>query len=296
MIYSNSELKIKVLGILQSLIKNLGLIPRPLQIIQLGDNIVSSRYVNLKLKMAKELGIKTHLIQPDVVDFEQVKDFFDRLPEMISKELINEASWQAGVMLQLPFDFQEQIDYPALWDNDNFVDIDFLGYQTSRLFARGFLPPTIQAIDLVLKDILLNLNDFTLIEFQIKLDLRGKIVAAVGQGQLVGKFLTQYLVERGATVISINEQTPNPELLCKQADIVITATGVGGLIKSNWLSSGAIVIDAGTSDSNGSIAGDVDITQLTATHKIDEIVLCKSPGGIGPLTILCLFYNLIMIG
>ena len=137
MIYNNSELKVKVYDILKSLIKNLGLIPRPLQIIQLGDNMVSSRYVSLKQKMAKELGIKTHLIQPDVIDYEQV-----------------------------PFDFQDQVDYPALWDNSNFVDVDFMGYDTSRLLARGFLPPTIQAIDLVLKDILLNLNDFTLIEFQ----------------------------------------------------------------------------------------------------------------------------------
>ena len=296
MIYNNSELKLKVHDILKSLIKNLGLIPRPLQIIQLGNDPISSRYVSLKQKIAKELGIKTHLIQPDVVDYDQVKDFFDRLPEMISQELLNEVSWQAGVMLQLPFDFMEQVDYPSLWDNSNFVDVDFMGYDVSRLLARGFLPPTIQAIDLVLKDILLNLNDFTLIEFQIKLDLRGKIVAVVGQGQLVGKFMTQYLVERGATVISINEQTPNPETLCKQANILISATGVGGLIKSNWLASGAIVIDAGTSDSNGSMVGDVDLVHLTATHKLDEIVLCKSPGGIGPLTILCLFYNLIMIG
>ncbi len=296
MIYNNSELKLKVHDILKSLIKNLGLIPRPLQIIQLGNDPISSRYVSLKQKIAKELGIKTHLIQPDVVDYDQVKDFFDRLSDMISQELLNEVSWQAGVMLQLPFDFMEQVDYPALWDNANFVDVDFMGYDVSRLLARGFLPPTIQAIDLVLKDILLNLNDFTLIEFQIKLDLRGKIVAVVGQGQLVGKFMTQYLVERGATVISINEQTPNPETLCKQANILISATGVGGLIKSNWLASGAIVIDAGTSDSNGTMVGDIDITNLTATHKLDEIVLCKSPGGIGPLTILCLFYNLIMIG
>ena len=126
-----------------------------------------------------------------------------------------------------------------------------------------------------------------------KLDLTGRIVAIIGQGKLVGNPLLGYFAARNATIISLNKDTPNKEKLVKLADIVIAASGVPNLVKSHWLCPNAIVIDAATSESGGVLAGDIDKNELEENSNfIKQINLCPSPGGIGPLTVLSIFWNL----
>ncbi len=130
------------------------------------------------------------------------------------------------------------------------------------------------------------------------LDLTRKTVAIIGQGKLVGSPLLSYFVRRNATIISLNKDSPNKEKLVKLADIVVAASGVPNLVKSSWLSKKAIIIDAATSESNGILVGDIDRHELENAENgnfIQQISLCPSPGGIGPLTVLSIFWNLYQI-
>ena len=112
-------------------------------------------------------------------------------------------------------------------------------------------------------------------------------IAIIGQGKLVGKPLVKYCLDRGATIIIIDKDTLNPQNLVKDCDIVLSGAGVAKLVNSTWLKSTAIVIDVATSGENGVIVGDVDQSDL-----LESIYLCPSPKGVGPITVLYLFWNL----
>ena len=73
-----------------------------------------------------------------------------------------------------------------------------------------------------------------------------------------------------------------------RADILIAATGKPGLIQSEWIKPGAIVVDVGfTRDENGRICGDLDFE--TAARRASWI--SPVPGGVGPMTVATLMQN-----
>ncbi|MCA9277389.1 MAG: bifunctional 5,10-methylenetetrahydrofolate dehydrogenase/5,10-methenyltetrahydrofolate cyclohydrolase, partial [Phycisphaerales bacterium] len=76
-----------------------------------------------------------------------------------------------------------------------------------------------------------------------RIDLKGKIAVCVGASNIVGKPVAVMLMRKEATVISCNEHTPDITDLTRRADVLITAAGVPGLVKADWVKPGAIVID-----------------------------------------------------
>ena len=65
------------------------------------------------------------------------------------------------------------------------------------------------------------------------------------------------------------------------ADILISATGIPGLIKKTMVKEGTVVIDL------GSPQGDVNFDQV----KKKALWITPVPGGMGPLTVICLLEN-----
>ncbi len=124
------------------------------------------------------------------------------------------------------------------------------------------------------------------------IELQNKKIAIVGQGLLVGRPLSNMWRKSGydVTVFDKNNSGEMKECLSK-FDIVVSATGVPGLITSGMLKPNAVVVDAGTASENGIIKGDVaeevrqDRKDVTITPKI---------GGVGPLTIASLIDNVII--
>jgi 5,10-methylene-tetrahydrofolate dehydrogenase/methenyl tetrahydrofolate cyclohydrolase len=253
-----------------------------LDIIQIGDNLASTKYVQMKQKMGRELGITVnHHHFPDEPTLAQVQKVLDQATNA-----------GHGIIFQLPVP-------PAFQDlvrqTPDKCDVDLLGSHKDHLWHHGILPPTIQPIDLVLKD-LLHKNQPTPSLFNSLTPslppLQGKTFAVIGQGRLVGSFMVRYLLERQATVISVNEFTPNPQDLVRQADIVISAVGKANLVDTTWLRQGAMVIDAATTEDHGSLVGDINYESLESRS---DVTVCPSPGGIGGLTVLCLFWNLVKL-
>ena len=125
-------------------------------------------------------------------------------------------------------------------------------------------------------------------------DLRGKVVAVVGAGDVVGKPITILLMREEATVFSTNVHTIDLKSLVSKADIVVAAAGVPNLIKGDMVKSGAIVIDVGisriqTNDGTVLIAGDVEQHSV----ELKSSAISPVPGGVGPVTVAMLLENVI---
>ncbi len=111
--------------------------------------------------------------------------------------------------------------------------------------------------------------------------LDGARVVIVGASAVVGRPLGLLLLHRHATVTWCHIYTQDLAAFTRQADILISATGVPGLITAAMVKAGAVVVDVGISLlSNGQVVGDVD---FAAVRQVAGAIT-PVPGGIGPLT------------
>ena len=126
----------------------------------------------------------------------------------------------------------------------------------------------------------------------LKLDLFGKEVTIVGFTNILGKPLSVLLADKLSTV-SITHiatyQTGKLAQYVKRADILITAVGKSSLIKGEWIKKGSVVIDVGISRVGDKLDGDVEFNKA----KNIASAITPVPKGVGILTAVFLFYNLI---
>jgi methylenetetrahydrofolate dehydrogenase (NADP+)/methenyltetrahydrofolate cyclohydrolase len=222
------------------------------------DNPVIDTYVRLKKEYAEEI-----LIDVDVHRVKQAE------VKTVLKELNNDETVN-GIIIQLPLDDPSQTEELV-----NLVspkkDVDGLGQKPD------FEPATPLAIMWLLSAYNVQLN--------------GKEILIVGQGRLVGLPLKQVMEESGLQPKIANKQTKDLKSLTEQADVLVTATGVAGLIKSDMIKENAVVVDAGVAGEGGKTVGDVDPS--VHEERID-LTITPTKGGVGPLTICALFDNVIL--
>ena len=251
-----------------------------LAVVLVGENPASKVYVGQKTKMAAECNIKTKDYKLDAsTDQETLLKLID--------DLNNDESVH-GILVQLPL--PKQIDERKVIDAI-VVEKDVDGFHAINagrlsiggdMLKRAFIPCTPLGSLLLLKD-------------QIE-DLKGKSAVVIGRSNIVGKPMSQLLIEESCTVTVVHSKTKEIEKVCSQADIIVAAIGRAEMIDSKWLKDDAVVIDVGinrisiTKDdgSEGSkIVGDVDFE--SASEKASKIT--PVPGGVGPMTIACLLRN-----
>jgi len=187
-----------------------------------------------------------------------------------------------GVIIQLPLPKEINTQYilDAITPEK---DPDMLSSKSIGLFSSGrskILPPVVGAIDYIFK--------------AYSVELKTKKVVVLGTGRLVGKPAAIWLINRGATVTAIDENTDDPTLYTVNADIIISGVGVSHLIKPDMVKEGAVVIDCGTSTGSSDVGseralrGDVDPSVAGKASLFTPV-----PGGVGPLTVAMLFKNLV---
>ena len=118
-------------------------------------------------------------------------------------------------------------------------------------------------------------------------DLKNKKVAIVGRGRLVGAPLEKMWLKSGVDVMVFEKGDDLSQLI--NYDIIVSATGVPGLIKSQMIKTKAVVVDAGTASENGKIVGDVS----EEVRQRNDVIITPKKGGVGPLTVSALFDNVI---
>ena len=224
-----------------------------LAVILVGDNPASQIYVNNKHKIAQKIGIKSEIINyPTDITEETLLNKIEELNNNSAKDKVINS---------------------ILPDKD--VD-GFTPYNFGKLFS-GEIPTVYPCTP---KGILLMLD-----EYNIELD--GKHAVVVGRSSIVGRPLSQMLLNRNATVTICHSHTKNLSQITKTADILISAVGKN-IIKGEMLKSNCVVIDVGIfKDEYGKTRGDVD---FEASSKIASYI-SPVPGGVGPMTIASLMLN-----
>src|SRR5215203_1906833 len=122
-------------------------------------------------------------------------------------------------------------------------------------------------------------------------EIAGADVVLVGRGLTVGRPLGLLLTRRteNATVTLCHTGTRDLATHVRNADIVVAAAGVPGLITASMVKPGAAVLDVGVSRVDGKIAGDVALDVLDVAGHV-----APNPGGVGPMTRAMLLQNVVL--
>ena len=227
-----------------------------LLIIRDSDNPVITKYVQLKVQYGEDIGVK-------VEDFRanNALEISERIKSANNDPSIN------GIIIQLPL-----IDKSKTDELCNLItpqkDVDGLGQNAS------FDSATATAILWLLSG------------YDIK--LTNQKIAIVGRGKLVGMPLYKMFTNSNYDVTLFHRGDDLTNL--KQYDIIITATGVPGLIANSMIKPGTILVDAGTASEDGVLKGDL-ATEIR--KRTDLSAITPTTGGVGPLTVTCLFDHVI---
>lgn len=228
-----------------------------LAIISDSENPVSELYLKLKQQYGEDILVEVEIyrIAPE-----------DIVRQIESLNLDDEVH---GIIVQLPLSDTSKTDEIINMVNP-LKDVDGLGDSSK------FIPATAMAIDWLLTGYNIDLND--------------KKIAIIGEGRLVGAPLAKLWRGNGLDIATYNSTTVDLGDKIRQADIIVSAVGVPGLVKSDMTSEGAVVVDAGTASEGGAIVGDVD----DSVRNRDDLTITPKKGGVGPLTVAALFDNVIV--
>jgi methylenetetrahydrofolate dehydrogenase (NADP+)/methenyltetrahydrofolate cyclohydrolase len=123
------------------------------------------------------------------------------------------------------------------------------------------------------------------------IEIEGRRAVIVGRSMLVGKPLAALLLARHGTVTICHSRTRDLAAVVGEAEIVVAAVGVAGLVKGAWIRPGATVLDVGINRNEaGKLVGDVE----TAAAAERAGAITPVPGGVGPMTIAMLLRNTII--
>lgn len=227
-----------------------------LAIVQTVDDPVIDTYVRMKRQYGEDI-----MADVDVYRFDagQIIESIQRL---------NDDDNVHGIIIQLPLAPDIPVE-DVLNSVSAQKDVDGLANDPT------YVPATAQAIDWLL-------NGYNV-------ELRGKRIAIVGNGRLVGAPLARLWKNAGHDVTVFDEHSGNITKQLRRFGVIVSAAGVPGLISSESIQPGAVVVDAATSAEHGKIVGDVADNVRTR----NDLTITPEKGGVGPLTVVSLFDNVI---
>ena len=239
-----------------------------LVVILVGEDPASKIYVRNKQKAAEKVGIRS-----TVIEFaENIKE-----QELLAKiEELNNDTDVTGILVQLPLPNHIDKNKVTMAISPK-KDVDGFSPENVGKLAIGiepyFYPATPQGI-LMLLD-----------EYNIQIE--GADAVVIGRSNIVGKPVSQMLLQRNATVTSCHSYTKDLDEKIKTADIVISAVGKK-IVRCKMVKKNSVIVDVGIfKDSNGQLTGDVDFDFV-----FDSVgFISPVPGGVGPMTIASLMYN-----
>jgi methylenetetrahydrofolate dehydrogenase (NADP+)/methenyltetrahydrofolate cyclohydrolase len=259
MIVDGKQIATEILNTTKEKVASLGRVA-VVRAITVSPNAATESYLRIKSARAADAGMNLEVVKlPDIATTEEV------VASVV-------ASGADAVIVQLPLpkgvDTQTVLEaIPAE------KDADVLSHAART--ALTVLPPVADAVREILT--------------RAGVDPRGKNVVVVGKGWLVGDPVAAWLTKSGARVSVMTKESSDFSIL-KSADIVVSGAGVPHLIKPEMLRQGVVLIDAGTSESDGALAGDAD----PACAEVAS-VFTPVPGGVGPIAVACLFRNVLRL-
>jgi methylenetetrahydrofolate dehydrogenase (NADP+)/methenyltetrahydrofolate cyclohydrolase len=232
-----------------------------------GDDQASAVYVASKRRAVAQAGMRDlHRSLPGTSTQREVAAVID---ELAADPAVS------GILLQLPL--PKGLDSAALIERiPPEKDVDGLTTLSAGLLARGgpgLRPCTPSGV-------------IELLDAE-SVPVAGARAVVVGRSELVGRPLAQLLLHRDATVTIAHSKTADLAAVTREADILVAAAGVRGLIGAEHVKPGATVIDVGIHRAETGLAGDVRAAEVTGI----AARLTPVPGGVGPMTIAMLMAN-----
>ena len=233
-----------------------------------GDDPASHLYITRKHGAAKELGIKTidHRLPADTSE----EEVLDLLRELNDDDEVD------GILPQLPMPGIDEARVIRAVDPVKDVD-GFHPLNAGQLYlGRPTLVPATPSGVMALLE-----------EYSIPLD--GTRAVVVGRSQIVGKPVAHLLLQANATVTICHSHTDDLARETLDADVLVVAAGIAGLVDPEMVKQGAVVVDVGQNRTAAGLAGDVDpgVAERAA-------FLTPVPGGVGPMTIAMLLRNTVL--
>jgi methylenetetrahydrofolate dehydrogenase (NADP+) / methenyltetrahydrofolate cyclohydrolase len=247
----------------QSKLKKLKSSPKVVSIL-VGTDASSVLYSDIKQKKATELGIEFEIRQlPVTAEYPDLENEIQAL---------NKDKAISGIMVQLPLPRKflgerDQNDILKLINPKK--DVDGLSPKSK------VLPAAVRAILSIIKD--------------EKITVKKSLVTIIGNADGIGRILSKELTKLGGKVYISDVADKDLREKTLEADILISAKGIAGLVIGRMVKEGAVVIDMGISSLGGKVEGDVDFESVSPkASKITPV-----PGGVGPMTVISLMENII---
>lgn len=249
-------------------LKKEGVVPK-LAVILANDLAASKIYVSKKREMCAELGVDEveYMLDENTTTNEVIK-IIDRL---------NNDDSVHGILVQLPV-FKDLDERKILERIDPSKDVD------------GFHPMNLGSLVMGNNKIIAcTPKGIMMILEETGVDLKGKTAVVIGRSVIVGKPISQLLLNANATVITCHSKTVDLKKYTKMADVLVVAAGVPRLVTKDMVKKDSIVIDVGINRIDGKIVGDVDTENVKKVAKY----ITPVPGGVGITTVVSLLGNLI---
>ena len=251
-----------------SLLQEGGKIPY-IEIILVGEDQESERYVGMKLKKIKEVGADGQIRK--IEEGATNDDLMKIIDGLNSDDKVN------GILIQLP-----------LPD----------GFETEKILSRIALEKDIDALNpITLKKIDNNEESYfpagvvAVLEIfeRYKIGIKGKHIMVIGISDLLGRPLSSIFKNRGGDVrkIDVGDHLTFEDLV--SSDIIVTEISKPEWLKADMVKEGVVVIDAANNYIDGKVIGDVDFNEVSKKAS----VITPVPGGVGPILIASLIENLV---
>jgi len=263
-----TEVALRVRG----LVEKTGIQPA-LAVILVGDDPASQIYVRNKVRQAASVGIRslTHTLSPATTEA--------NLLAVIRQ--LNEDESIHGILVQFPLPQQISVAriVEAILPQKDVDGFNPLNVGRSAIgIGDPIVPCTPRGVLKLIK--------------AVHKDLTGLSALVLGASNIVGKPMARLLLHENCTVSIAHIHTQDVPERCREADILVVATGVPGLVRGSWIKPGGTVIDVGITrvakdDGTCHLVGDVNFSEaLKVAGAVTPV-----PGGVGPMTVASLLVN-----
>jgi methylenetetrahydrofolate dehydrogenase (NADP+)/methenyltetrahydrofolate cyclohydrolase len=234
--------------------------------VQVGEDPASTIYLRRKHEAAAEAGIRSvdQKLSAEVPEEELLRV----VAELNDDDAID------GILVQLPLPGHLD-EARVIVAVDPLKDVDgFHPFNAGQLYLGR--PTHVPATPLGIMALLA----------EHRIELEGARAVVVGRSDIVGKPIAHLLLQSNATVTICHSRTEELERHTLDADVLVVAAGVTGIVSPEMVKSGATVVDVGINRTDAGIVGDVDPGAVVRAGHMTPV-----PGGVGPMTIAMLLRN-----
>jgi methylenetetrahydrofolate dehydrogenase (NADP+) / methenyltetrahydrofolate cyclohydrolase len=231
-----------------------------------GDDPASDVYIRAKHTASAEVGIEARDLRLNAETTEE--ELLGVVAELNADDAVD------GILVQLPL--PDGVDEArVIRALDPVKDVDgFHPANAGQLYLGRptYVPGTALGVIALLE------------EYEV--ELTGAHAVVVGRSDIVGKPVAMLLLQSHATVTICHSRTRDLAAEVAQADVVVAAVGVPGLVRADWIREGACLIDVGITRTESGLVGDIEPAAAERASLLTPV-----PGGVGPMTVAMLLRN-----